>query len=185
MTALDVSLVLPITFMIEGLQTDRVKARLAGISFLINMAVLTAMLIFFETSTAVVGWALISTVTWLLQVIVNRIRTPKTPQSTRLATFLASSVSLVHYVTTFNMTHRQLSTDFFVKFALVIFPVLVSLFLILRIFSQKFVENLGLQPPERGNQPGALKTSLLGSSRDFLFNLHSLFVPFLGSLFPF
>lgn len=119
-TALDVSFVLPIVFMVEGLQADAAKLRLAILTVVaaaaggvvVGTLVSTKLILVVVASTLGAGY--------LAQMGYALRRKRDTPVSSRPGTWLATTVSAFHFVTAINLIgHAELRRDFVTRVVVV------------------------------------------------------------------
>lgn len=115
-TALDVSMVLPLTFLVEGTQERPQKARVAVATAALAVAVgFMTHILSSSTEIAVAAAAAVAAAGWAVQVALQVVNPPETRASDRIATWLATTVSVVHFVTLINLSHRELAGDRLIK----------------------------------------------------------------------
>lgn len=115
-TALDVSL-LQIPFLVEGAQVDRRAAEIACIGAASVVLATATTVPFVSPTMAVAAVAGVAAVGWLVQLI-RRLRAGGAaggPATARAATWLATVVSVVHFVTAVNLAHDELAHDLFIR----------------------------------------------------------------------
>lgn len=116
-TALDVSLLIPLTFFIEGVQADAVKARLAGLTVIAGVAAGLGAGLAVSPKWGVIAWLGASGAGWVLQVAFALRRRRSVPVTAHPASYIAATVSVVHYVTLVNFMHAEVARDRFVQLA--------------------------------------------------------------------
>ena len=127
-TALDVALVVPLVFAIEGIQADVAKARLAVLTVVVAAAsgATVGVLLGTPSGLAVAGAALGAGYLAQLGYALRRYRS--TPATSRPATWLVSTFSVVHYVTAINLIgHPELRRDFLVRLVVVLMYIVHAL----------------------------------------------------------
>jgi hypothetical protein len=117
-SALDVSLVVPLTLLVEGAQADRRMAEIAcataatvAVIFAVAAGVYGATMatVIAAVSVAAVGWA-VQGIRQLRGGAVDRGRA-----TDRVATWLVTVVSVVHFITLWNLNHPELAGDLFIR----------------------------------------------------------------------
>ena len=141
-TALDVSLVLPVVFMVEGLQADPAKLRLAVLTTVAAIAAGTTVGVLVSTKLVLIVVASILGAGYLAQLGYALRRKRPTPASSRPGTWLATTVSAVHFLTAINLIgHAELRKDLLTRI------VVVALYMIHAICGIAIVFMLSLSGP--------------------------------------
>lgn len=141
-TALDVALVVPLVFFVEGIQADTAKLRLAVLTVLVAVAsgTITGVVINTVTGIAAAGAALGAGYLGQMGYALRRRRIA--PVTSRIGTWLASTVSVVHFVTAINLIgHAELAKDLFIR------AVVVSIYVIHAFAGVTLAFMLGLMAP--------------------------------------
>ena len=115
-TALDVSILFPIVFFIDGLQSHKLKARVAVVSLAVGIPVGITAGVVVSPTWGVIAWVMIMLGGWLIQLAI-RIKVRADDDVTqRPATWLATTFSVFHYITLINLYHPELHNDNLVRF---------------------------------------------------------------------
>lgn len=127
-TALDVSLVIPLVHFVEGIQSDKAKARLAVLSFVTSIASGLVVVYLYSITAGLFVAGVVAGTAYLAQLGYALRRKRISAVSSRPATWLASTVSIVHYITAINLIgHAELGNDFFIKLVVVVIYVVHAL----------------------------------------------------------
>lgn len=111
-TALDVSMVLPLTFLVEGMQGQPQRARVAVATAALAVAAgFTTHIFSSSVETAVAVAAAVAAGGWAVQLALQFYDPPETRASDKIATWLATTMSAVHFVTLINLSHSELAKD--------------------------------------------------------------------------
>ena len=127
-TALDVSLIFPLVHFVEGVQSDKAKARLAVLTLVASVASGLVVFYIFGALSGLFVAGVVAGTGYLAQLGYALRRRRVTAVSSRPATWLASTVSVVHYITAINLIgHAELSSDFFIKLVVVVIYIVHAL----------------------------------------------------------
>lgn len=141
-TALDVSLILPLVFVAEGLQADTAKLRLAILTVVVAVASGAIIGVVIGPITGVVAAGSALGAGYLGQMGYALRRKRRAPVTSRIATWLVSTVSAVHFVTAINLIgHAELAKDFFIR------GVVVAIYVIHAFAGITLAFMLGLMAP--------------------------------------
>ncbi|MGB0547733.1 MAG: hypothetical protein ACPGR8_01250 [Limisphaerales bacterium] len=168
-TALDVSLVVPIVFMVEGLQADAAKLRLAVLTVVAAAAGGATVGVVVSTKLVLVVVASVLGAGYLAQMGYALRRYRPTPVSSRPGTWLATTVSVVHFVTAINLIgHAELRKDLLTRIVVVALYIIHAIAGVAIVFmvtlSGPLNEAWGCYPP--GNSLADFKFGPCGENPD-------------------
>lgn len=116
-SALDVGLLVPIAFMVDGLQEHKVKLRVAVVTCAIGIAVGINVGLFVGKTWGVLSWMIVMTAGWCVQVAIRFKLRQSDNVTARPATWLTTAVSPFHFITLINLYHSELHEDNLIRFA--------------------------------------------------------------------